>query len=173
MHWYALKVFYNQVYPVKAQVETAGYETYVPVKTVEVMTGGRIEYVQRQLISSLLFVKAPEEYILALKRSADKDFLYYSEVGSVRPAAIPDREMEIFIFVTSTGDRGLEYLGTDRPEYRAGDRVRVIDGVFKGAEGYIKRIKRDRRLIVCVRGVAAVATGFIHPDYLEKIPEIS
>ena len=60
-------------------------------------------------------------------------------------------------------------LGDDRPEYHMGDRVVVTQGPFKGAEGHIKRIKKDRRLVVTIPGVVAVATAYIPPDFLKKI----
>lgn len=63
------------------------------------------------------------------------------------------------MLVTSTGDPGLEYLGEEPSDLRSGDRVRVTEGPFKGAEGYIKRIKGNRRLIVSIEGVVAVATN--------------
>jgi len=53
--------------------------------------------------------------------------------------------------------------------FRPEDRVRVIDGEFKGAEGYIKRIKGNRRLVVAIEGVVAVATAYIPSCYLEKV----
>ena len=49
--------------------------------------------------------------------------------------------------------------------------MRVTDGVFKGAEGYVKRIKKDRRLVVSIRGVVAVATSYIPPQFLEILSE--
>ena len=52
---------------------------------------------------------------------------------------------------------------------RSGVRVRVTEGPFKGAEGYIKRIKGNRRLIVSIEGVVAVATTYIPGCFLEKI----
>ncbi len=50
-----------------------------------------------------------------------------------------------------------------------GQKVRVINGIYKGAEGYIKRIKKDRKLIVAVSGVAVVAVSYIPQEFLEKI----
>jgi transcription antitermination factor NusG len=92
----------------------------------------------------------------------------YRNMDSRTPAVIPDREMEVFRFVVSAGREGLTLLGDDRPEYHEGDRVVVTGGPFKGAEGHIKRIKRDRRLVVAIRGVVAVATTYIHPSMLKK-----
>lgn len=54
-------------------------------------------------------------------------------------------------------------------EFLVGQKVRVLDGPLKGAEGVIKRIKGDRRLVVSVSGIAAVATSFVHPEFLESI----
>ena len=94
-------------------------------------------------------------------------WVYYNSERT-QAAEIPDREMEVFRFVVTAGHDGLEVLGDDRPEYHVGERVVVTDGPFKGAEGYIKRIKRDRRLIVSINGVVAVATAYIHPSLLRK-----
>ena len=41
--------------------------------------------------------------------------------------------------------------------------------MYKGAEGYIKRIRKDRKLLVCVKGVAVVAIADIHAAKLEKV----
>ena len=77
--------------------------------------------------------------------------------------------MNIFILVTSSGEKGLEYLGDDRTEFYVGEPVRVIDGPFKGAEGYIRRIKGNRRLVVTIQGICAVATSYIPQCFLQKI----
>ena len=63
----------------------------------------------------------------------------------------------------------LGHLPEAPAELRRGDRVRVTEGVFKGAEGYIRRVKGNRRLIVSIEGVVAVATTYIPGCFLEKI----
>lgn len=45
--------------------------------------------------------------------------------------------MNIFMLVTSSGEKGLEYFDTDNPKFYQGDHVKVIDGTFKGAEVYL------------------------------------
>ena len=123
------------------------------------------------MVSSLLFVQASKDYLTQFEEGYRGRLWVYRDLLTGKPSAIPDREMEVFIFVCTAGQQGLSYLGEDKPEYHQGDRVRVTDGLFKGAEGYIKRIKKDRRLVVSVRGVAAVATGYIPPQFLETISE--
>ena len=54
-------------------------------------------------------------------------------------------------------------------EVKKGDRVRITDGIFKGVEGEFVRVKGDRRVMVAVQGVMAVATAFVHPSIIEVI----
>ena len=170
LHWYALKVFYNRVVYLKSLLDPEGVETYVPFHTVEQFDKGRLAYEEKQLIPSLMFVRCQETWLQEFKRKHPADFMYYTEAESRRPGVIPDEEMRSFILVTSADSgRNVKYFGADAPEYHTGDKVRVTGGIYKGAEGYIKRIKKDRKLIVSVTGVAVVAVSYIHPDFLEKI----
>ena len=71
-----------------------------------------------------------------------------------------------------SGAGGLEFFADDDfTRFRKGSKVRVKEGQLKGAEGYIKRIRKDRRLLVAIEGVIAVATSYIPPENLEPVPE--
>ncbi|MBP5626509.1 MAG: UpxY family transcription antiterminator [Bacteroidales bacterium] len=169
LHWYALKVFYNRVVYLRSLLPES-VETYLPLQTVEEYDRGQLKYVEKQLIPSLLFVRCSEDWLVKFKHDHNGDFMYYAAPESSKPGAIPDNEMRSFILVTSAdAGRDVKYFGADAPEYHTGDRVRVTGGIYAGAEGYIKRIKKDRKLIVSVTGVAVVAVSYIHPDFLEKI----
>lgn len=154
-HWYALKVYYNRVQPLIAECQEAGWEFFAPTS----------------IIGGLLFMRCTEDEAARFAAERWQQVWLYHMTDSRRPAAIPDHEMEVFRFVVSAGHDGLELLGDDRPEYHEGDRVVVTGGPFKGAEGHIKRIKRDRRLVITIRGVVAVATTYIHPSLIRKVAE--
>ena len=152
--WYAYKVYYNKVQPLIAECRGLGLEFFAPVEAIR----------------SLLFLRCDEATALRFADGRWRQVWLYRNADR-RPAVIPEREMEVFRFVVTAGHEGLTVLGDDRPEYHEGDRVRVTGGPFKGAEGHIKRIKRDRRLVVTIRGVVAVATTYIHPSLLAKVTE--
>lgn len=152
-HWYAIRVFYNRLAPLLAELNEKGWEQFCP----------------HEVIASLLFVRCSEAQVDKFAARNFDRMMVYRLQGSRRPAMIPDREMEIFRFVVTSGRQGLTLLGDDKPEYHQGDRVVVTQGPFKGAEGHIKRIKKDRRLVVTIPGVVAVATTYIHPDFLKKV----
>lgn len=97
------------------------------------------------------------------RQLTDRAILYtrHCDDGRRRPYAIPDREMNVFMLVASSGETGLEYFGDEDRKFAEGQRVRVTDGPFRGAEGSIQRIHGDRRLLVSIRGICAVATTYI------------
>ena len=49
--------------------------------------------------------------------------------------------------------------------------VYVVGGIFEGVEGVVIRVKGDRRVSVCIKGIMAVATAYIHPSLIELIPD--
>lgn len=198
-NWYALKVFYNKVFEIESFLRSRGIESYIPVQKEEVkgekyltlrrlqkrdghfpdtryVEDGAMIKIRKPLVTSLMFFHATEEDLLQIK--ADSEFqgraMIYSSADRSRPAVIPDREMAAFRLVADSGETGLTFFSSDNiTRYRQGDRVRVKCGPLKGAEGYIKRIKKDRRLLVSIEGIVAVATSFIPPEDLEVIEDVS
>jgi transcription antitermination factor NusG len=184
--WYALKVHFNRIAPVLEYLEgklerdlegergkdlegESGVRCFVPMHTVEKYTGGKLEYSREQLVKSLLFVQCTPETLSRTRAKFSGQLTPYYDSVEGKYLVIPDRQMDAFIALCDFKDSGLEYLGQDEGKYHLGDRVRVTEGVFKGLEGHIKRIRHDRRLVVTIDGIAAFATGFIPPAFLEVI----
>ena len=169
VHWYALKVFFNRVFEIEELLKKDLKESYIPCQTINVVSNGIRKTERQTIIPSLMFFRSTEQYANELQtalRGRIMVYTYFDENKKRQPAAISDHEMNMFILVTSAGDKGLEFFADDCPEYQVGERVRVIDGLFKGAEGCIKH---NRRLTVSLKGVCMVATSFIPPCCLEKI----
>ena len=137
---------------------------------------GPVIYERQPLISSLIFVKASGEKILEVDKRLKNEVDYTRPLGFIFKtpdwktfAVIPDEQMTAFRLVTRNGAEGLEFFTSKQMVFRKGDRVRVTSGPLKGTEGYIKRIKKNHRLLVVVEGVIAVAASYIPKDQLEKV----
>lgn len=145
-------------------------------------------YKRIPLVNSLIFAKLTrqqaQEMDIRLRKEAGFNGFIYKEVQwtkdketlkenrSLTPAQIPDRQMNAFRLVTESGDKGLEFFSDDSfTLFKQGTKVRVKEGPLKGTEGYIKRIRKDRRLLVSISGIVAVATSFIPPENLEPVTE--
>ncbi len=170
LHWFAFKVFFNRVFAIETFLNEKGVETYLPCETVYVMRDEEPVARRRPMIASLMFFRSTSCQARQLQMDLrDRVILYTDNTCSCRkPYPIPDNEMEVFRMVTSAGEKGLEFTG-DVPEYRQGQHVRVIDGPYKGAEGYVRRIKGNRRLVVSIQGVCAVLTSYVPSCFLEKL----
>lgn len=168
LHWYACKIYHNKMKDFKAQVVSAGFEYYIPMRNAVDNGLYDTEAHARQVpvIPSLIFVRTTEEFVKAVRRDPASHAGVYCTPGTSEPAVIRDSDMETFIFVTSRGLQTMEAISAD---FAKGDRVRITDGVLKGAEGYIKRVHGTRRFVVTIEGVAAVATTFIPKQFIEKI----
>ena len=167
-NWYALKVFYNRVAKIETLLKGRDIESYIPMKSVEQVVAGHKVRRRKPAISSLMFIRCSEAEASDLQKTLMGEVMVYRNRGERQPAAIPDNEMQMFIRVTSIDELGMEYLGESGEEWTTGDRVRVTGGIFQGAEGYIKRIKGNHRLVVAIEGVIAVATSYIPTCFLEK-----
>ena len=170
-HWFALKVFYNKVFDIEELLKKDALQTYIPCEEALVERAGVRKKVRRPLISSLMFLRSTARQATEVQRVLTDKVILYTRDKELKkvPLIIPDREMNIFMLVTSSGEKGMEYLGADSTKFCRGERVRVIDGKFKGAEGYICRIKKNSRLVVAIQGVCAVATSYIPQSFIQKI----
>lgn len=174
MPWYALKIFYNRSEQIADELrQELAVETYLPTVVKVVERNGQRKKTVCPLVSSLLFFLADPELLPAVKRLIDSRAMIYTrptESGR-EPAPIPDREMQIFRMVASSGAEGLEYIPDGEVALKKGETVRVIAGPLRGAEGHIVRIRGDRRLLVEIQGVCAIATSYIPRAMLQPVNE--
>lgn len=123
------------------------------------------------VVSNILFIHCTRRYIDTLIECCPGSLFFYRNPERTEPQVINEKQMRNFMLVTSAPEDCLIALDEVDREFLQGQRVRVTGGIFEGAEGVVKRIKGDRRLVVSITGIACVATCFIPPSLLEPIPE--
>jgi len=172
--WFALRAFWNKTGALMREAQEAGYRTYYALRTVEDSNSQKLEYREEPFIPSLFFVRCPVEWLLELKQKHFSEFMIYTDKPGGKPAPIRDVEMDTFIMVTSVKNNNFQDVEIlePKPQYAVGDLVRVTDGLYKGATGIVKRIKKDRKLLVAVTGVAVVAISHIPMSFLEKVETV-
>ena len=67
--------------------------------------------------------------------------------------------------------RILIYFQPEELNLSKGTKVRITGGDFEGQEGVFLKVKgaRDRRVVIAIQGIIAVAMATIHPDLIEVI----
>lgn len=171
LHWFALKTYYRASFELETALQQDHLDTFFPCERVLVQCrNGEKKYVRRPLISGFLFFRATLKQALQVQKTYVRQCYLFTRTEGFQkvPCIIPDAEMNRFMLVVSAGDAGLEVID-DHRDFTQGEAVRVIDGPFKGAEGYICRIKKNRRLVVSIQGLCAVATSYIPREFLQPL----
>lgn len=167
-----MSAVFNRSLRIKAILEAISVECFVPMRNDVHIAGRRKIRKTIPAVRNLIFIHTTASQIKALKSQyLFVQYLIHKTDGRVKPIVVPDDQMRHFIAVAGTGEEQLIYLEPQAIRFDAGDRVRIRGGVFDGVEGIFLKVKgaRDRRVVVSIDGVAAVATTAIHPDLLEKI----
>ena len=167
--WYAIRVTYNRELKVKADLDERGIQNFVPMQYKHNRKGEKIKKKLEPTIHNLIFVLIDKKSMVEYKATTTLPIRYIMDREKNVPMVIPRRQMDNFIAVAGSYDEQLIYIENDPGLLKKGDKVRVLGGIFEGAEGTLKRIKGDRRVVVSIPGVIAVATANIHASLLEKI----
>lgn len=159
---------------VRDELQRLEIEHFLPVKWGQRTYGGHLRRVQVPLLN-MIFVHSSQEEITRQKMyNAELSYMRYKMNVSHEEATlseviiVPDREMNNFIRATQHDDDRVEYLEYTDFIDKEGKKVRIVDGDFAGVEGEIKRIRKDRVVVVCIRGIAAVALQipFNHLEFI-------
>ena len=171
--WFPMRVTYQREMKVKAELDRLEIESFVPMM-YKVVDG---DMPQRELvpaISNLIFVRSTQERISHLKSSNEVlEPLRYMIDNTAEEAhtimTIPDRQMQNFMRVASKTDDSVMFLNDESVVGKEGKRVEIIGGAFEGVTGVIRRVKRCKRVVVEIEGVASVAIAFVPAVMLKEI----
>lgn len=172
--WFAIRVTYSREMKLKKYLDSVNIKSFIPMHYIESTKNGQRKKILVPIIHNLIFIFSSRKILDAIKQKVIVEKIpirYIMDKASNTPIIIPERDMQNFIAVSGSLDEQLLYLTDIEPMLGKGDRVRVIGGIFKGVEGEILRLKRDRRVVVSIKGIIAVATTFIHHSLLQKIDQ--
>ena len=142
-------------------------ENFLPMRFDYVKTSAGKKKKMVPAIRNLIFVRTSQAALTELKTTkADFEPLRYMmrkshSTGQSEIIHVPDTEMNNFMRVASVNDDRVMILDNNDFISKIGKRVEVTEGYFAGVEGVIKRIKRNKHVVVQIDGVAAVAITFV------------
>ena len=171
LNWYALRITYSRELALKEYLDAEHIENFIPMHYVYVMKGERKMRKLVPVVHNLVFVRTTRKQLDEIKevKGAVLPIRYIMDRETHQPITIPKVQMRNFIAVAGNFDEQLIYLDPTCVNMAKGARVRITGGIFEGVEGEFIRIKGDRRVVVAIQGVMAVATAFIHPSLIELI----
>lgn len=175
IHWYPMRVTYNRELKIKELLDELKIENFVPMRYDYVKTGLNKKKKLIPAIRNLIFVRSSQMRLTELKMSrSDFEPLRYMTRKSIISGQneiihVPDKEMDNFMKVASVPDERVMVLDTNDFISKIGKRVEVTEGYFAGVVGVIKRIKKNKHVVVQIDGVAAVAIAYVPARCLNMI----
>jgi hypothetical protein len=160
---------------VKAELDRLEIENFVPMtyRLVDAYS----ESPHRELvpaINNLIFVHATQSQISRLKTTNEAlEPLRYMMDRTAEKAheimTVPDRQMVNFMRVASRTDDSVLFLDENTIVGKEGKRVKIMGGMFEGVEGVIRRVKRCKRVVVALDGIASVAIAYVPAGLLMEV----
>ena len=175
--WYVLRASYARSKKAISYLIKREIDYYYPMHKVMKMVNGRRRKVTEPLLPNFIFVYVQEETVKGLVGDFNPDGIlsyYYNHFiadtfGKNPPLTISVSSMNNFIRATSVVDKDIRVVTAGQCSFKSGDRVRVIDGDFKGVEGRVARAGRQQRVIVELEGLCLVATAYIPTAFLSPM----
>ena len=167
--WFPMRVTYSRELKVKAELDRLGIENFLPMtyRLADVDT----EHPRRELvpaINNLIFVRSSKSRISSLKSTNTMlEPLRYLMDRTIM--TVPDAQMENFMRVASRTDDSVLFLNDETVVGKEGKRVLITGGVFDGITGVIRRVKRCKRVVVELEGIASVAIAFVPAVLLKEM----
>ncbi|MCD8183378.1 MAG: UpxY family transcription antiterminator [Bacteroides sp.] len=171
LSWFAIRVSYSRELTLKAILDDEKIENFIPMRYGYVIKGGKRVRKLVPAIHNLVFVHSTRKRIDALKDSleASMPIRFIMNREYCRHIVIPDTQMRSFILVAGSYDEAVLYVEPAELNLVKGQKVRIIGGIFEGVIGEFVRIRHDRRVVVNIEGVMAIATTFIPPSLIEPV----
>jgi transcription antitermination factor NusG len=173
--WFPMRVTYSRELKIKAELDRLAIDNFLPMtyKLVDADT----ENPHRELvpaINNLIFVRSSRDRISSLKSTnVVLQPLRYIMDRTAQQAhtimTVPDAQMQNFMRVASKTDDSVMFLNDETVVGKEGKRVLITGGVFDGVTGVIRRVKRCKRVVVELEGIASVAIAFVPAVLLQEI----
>ncbi len=166
-----MQTTYKRELKAKSYLDSQSIECFVPMKQVTIIERGKRRVVSKPAIHNLIFMKADYKRLLDIK--LELDYLHNQlrrSNGALIPIVVPTTDMEQFIATSLHAPEKLEHIDITDLKLEENTRVRIIDGEFKGHEGFLTKIKgkRNKRVVVNIEGLVAFCLE-VKPDHINLI----
>lgn len=175
LFWFPMRVTYSRELKVKAELDRLEVESFLPMKYR--LLDVESENPRRELvpaINNLIFVRSSKPRISTLKSTnAVLQPLRYMMDRTAQRAhtimTVPDVQMQNFMRVASKTDDSVMFLNDETVVGKVGKRVLITGGAFDGVTGVVRCVKRCKRVVVELEGIASVAIAFVPAVLLKEI----
>lgn len=167
--WFVMRSTYSREMKAKDILERDGIECYVPTRKIRRFEGEKPIDENVPLVHNLVFVRTFRDFMDIYKRRIETTcpLRYAIDKSTAKPMIVREKEMQDFMRVTQEASDSIRYLDDPEELLRKGQDVEIITGPFTGVQGKIVRFHRDRRVVVSLAGLMAVAMSSMPISWLK------
>jgi transcription antitermination factor NusG len=177
--WYPMRVTYGRELKAKEFLDELGIECYVPMSMQTKVVDDKEVRLLLPAVDNLIFVHSNMSELNELKQHHEllaslRYMINKTLVGNIvrnEILTVPDHQMDTFIKLTKQTDIDVSYLHYEDYIAKPGRRVVITEGPFAGVEGKIKRIQNNKRVVVELNGVLAIALTYIPTKMVKYVQD--
>lgn len=175
--WYAMRVTYGREMKVQAALDAKfkddpTFRTYVPKCYKTVVRFGKRSYELASQVPNLIFIYSTQQVIQELKTSdPTAQCLRFMKDRGGHYLVVPTKQMDDFMRVGQLEEDKRIPLTINNPSLLTGQKVRIIEGELAGVEGRVVRLHGNKKVVVHIEDLVAVAISFIPSAWVTKIDE--
>ena len=176
-HWYALRTTYGREKKAYDYLVSNNVKAFYPtIKTVKNVEGQRIA-VEESRLPNIFFAYGKEDEIKSfVYDNVNLPYLrfYYRHIHegariSKEPLIVPDYQIEGLKIICASQAEDIILELSEIKQFKVGQKVRIIDGVFTGVIGNVARYHGQQRVAIIIDGLLTIASAYVPSAFLEQI----
>ena len=176
-HWFVLRTTYGREKKAYEYLTAHGVEAFYPtIKNVKLIDNKRVT-VEESRIPNVFFAYGTEEDIkFFVYDNVNLPYLrfYYRHVHTnnqivKEPLIVPDNQINSLKIICESDSNEIITSTEEIEKFKEGQKVRIIDGKFKGVVGIVARYHSQQRVGIVIDGLLTVCTAYVPSAFLEEI----
>lgn len=176
-HWFALRTTYGREKKAYDYLVSKGVKAFCPTLHVTKEVKGERRVVVESRLPNIFFAHGTEEelekYVFDNVNLPFLRFYYrhYHQGSRIMktPLIVPDYQIESLRIICESEANDVLLVPENEQKFKNGQKVRVIEGKFKGVEGRVARYHGQQRVAVIIDDIATIATAYLPSAFLEFI----
>ena len=176
VHWFPMRVTYGRELIIKEFLDKENIENFLPMHYAIVDTKDGPKRQAVPAVSNLIFIRSTKVQLTSLKMY-DKRFepLRYMirklDIDNEQEIiTVSDKSMDNFLKVAQLPSDDVFYLDiNDHVLSNIGKRVLITAGPFVGVEGIVKRIRRNKHVVIQLDDILAAAITYVPAECLSYV----
>lgn len=179
-HWFALRTTYGREKKAYEYIISHEGIAFYPTISKEKVVNGKKKLVVESRLPNIFFAYGTEEYIKSfVYDNVNLPYLrfYYKHTHlgvqiKKTPMIVPDSQIRsLQIICESDAISDVVVLQEEVKKFKTGEKVKVIEGQFKGVEGVVARFAGQLRVGIVIDGLLTAATAYVPSAFLETLSE--